>query len=191
MRPLKPSLTRLNKGSEYDKVVKEFKKTCPTKIVVKIEQFENSGLRAAYFAYRDHIVGPGNKGDPNEKWMYHGTDAATVKKLTTGGNQCFDRGFTTTHAYGKGVYFARDASYSANPGYSKPSGGQQQMFCARVVVGVPTRGVSSMLSPPVRDTATSTKFDSTVDNVANPSIVVVYNDAAAYPEYIITFNLGR
>ena len=30
-------------------------------------------------------------------------------------------------------------------------------------------------------------FDSVVDNIANPSIFVVFYDADAYPEYLITY----
>jgi hypothetical protein len=30
-------------------------------------------------------------------------------------------------------------------------------------------------------------FDTTVNNVANPSIYVTYHDAQSYPEYLITF----
>ena len=190
-RPSKPRLHTLASGdAEYSTVKQRFVRSMggSRKTIVKIEKLVNAGLLAAYNTYRDCIVAPGNKGDANEKWMFHGTDAATVKKLSTGSNQCFDRSFTTTHAFGKGVYFARDAAYSASPSYSKLGpGGQQQMFCARVVVGVPTAGRSSMTSPPERDGPSCTRYDSTVDNVANPSIVVVYNDAAAYPEFIITF----
>ena len=31
------------------------------------------------------------------------------------------------------------------------------------------------------------QYDSLVDNISNPSIFVVFPDAAAYPEYIIKF----
>lgn len=44
-------------------------------------------------------------------------------------------------AYGKGVYFARDASYSYQPIYSVPdASGVQQMFLCRVTVGDWSKG---------------------------------------------------
>ena len=61
------------------------------------------------------------------------------------------------------------------------------MYLARVAVGSYTRGAQNMRDPPERDAATHTLFDSTVDRERNPSVFVVYRDAAAYPEYVITF----
>jgi poly [ADP-ribose] polymerase 10/14/15 len=185
----KPAVTLLRMGDfDYASTLKRFQKTCPEHTVLKIERVDNVGLRMAYTAYRDGIVAPGNNGNANEQWLFHGSDAATVKKLSTGSNQCFDRSFTTAYAYGKGVYFARDAVYSSSPRYSKPaSDGTQQMFCARVAVGVPTKGNSQMTAPPERDGMSHTRYDSTVDSMSNSSVVVVYHDAAAYPEFIVTF----
>ena len=50
--------------------------------------------------------------------------------------QGFNRAFQKVSAYGKGVYFARDASYSCSERYSPPDGkGIQRMFVSRVTVG--------------------------------------------------------
>jgi len=47
-----------------------------------------------------------------------------------------------------------------------------------------------MVAPKVRarDGLNYIRYDSTVDNMENPAIFVVYNDSAAYPEYLVTFN---
>lgn len=95
--------------------------------------------------------------------------------------------------YGKGVYFARDASYSAYTAYSTPdSQGFQYMLACRVVVGEYCRGVQDALIPAVRDKKSHSLYDSTVglasgDTMSNPSIYVTYHDAQAYPEYLIQF----
>lgn len=39
----------------------------------------------------------------------------------------------------------------------------------------------------MRDPATHSLYDTTVDALTNPSIYVTYHDAQAYPEYLITF----
>merc|ERR1712146_866708 len=68
-------------------------------------------------------------------WLFHGTAADTVPKITEMG---FNRSFCGLNAtmYGKGVYFARDASYSSSTQYSRPSAdGTQHMFLVRVIVG--------------------------------------------------------
>ena len=98
--------------------------------------------------------------------------------------------------YGKGVYFARDASYSAYPTYSVPdSQGQQYIMACKVVVGEYCPGTRDALTPDIRDATTQSLYDSTVgllrdDTMSNPSIYVTYHDAQAYPEYLIKFRLS-
>ena len=91
--------------------------------------------------------------------------------------------------YGKGVYFARDASYSTYPLYSPADGrGLQTVFAVRCVVGQWSKGVKDALTPDVRDARRNILYDCTVDNVRDPSIFVTYHDAQAYPEYMIKFS---
>merc|ERR1712224_683367 len=80
---------------------------------------------------------------------------------------------------------ARDASYSTYPKYSSPDKhGVQYMFAARAAVGEYCSGKMDQLAPDVRDARTHLLYDSTVDNVRDPSIFVTYHDAQAYPEYL-------
>ena len=104
--------------------------------------------------------------------------------------QCFNRSLSGKNAtcYGKGAYFARDATYSAQCTYSSPdSSGVQRMYLARVAVGSFTVGNSSMNEAPVRDAARNILFDSVVDRMNDPKLFVVFRDVAAYPEYAIAF----
>ena len=185
-----PMVTQLGESDpDYAKVKSRFQLTCD-KTVVSIERVEHP-LWHSYKAYRDHTVARSNDGEANEQLLFHGTDDETIAKITRGQNQCFDRAYTTVHAYGKGVYFARDALYSANPHYSKVGrDGNQRMILAKVAVGKSTRGLSGMVAPPERDVGTHTLYNSTVDSTSNPRIFVVYNDAAAYPAFIVTFKSG-
>ena len=99
--------------------------------------------------------------------------------------QGFNRSFCGKNAtaFGKGVYFARDASYSAHPLYAVPdSHGFQYIMACRVVVGEYCRGVQDALTPKVRDASTNILYDSTVDSTTTPTIYVTYHDAQAYPE---------
>ena len=105
--------------------------------------------------------------------------------------QGFNRSFCGKNAtlYGKGVYFARDASYSTFPLYCAPDAqGVQTIFLVRAVVGQWSKGVKDALTPDVRDAARNILYDCTVDNVKDPSIFVTYHDAQAYPEYMIKFS---
>ena len=89
--------------------------------------------------------------------------------------------------FGQGTYFARDASYSN--GYAPADAqGQKCMYLVRVLAGEYTRGTNAMIVVPAKDpNDENVLFDSVVDNTANPSIFVVFYDADAYPEYLITY----
>ena len=109
--------------------------------------------------------------------LFHGTDQDTVPKIATSG---FNRSFCGKNAtmFGKGVYFARDASYSSSTTYAKPnSKGVQHMFLCRVVVGARARDVRRGHQ----------LYDTTVDDTGNPTRYVTYHDAQAYPDYLIKF----
>jgi len=90
-------------------------------------------------------------------------------------------------AYGDGVYFAKDASYSM--AYSQPSpSGDCFMYLARVLVGKHTAGKQGMKTPPAIDPMKpEILYDSVVNNEENPTIFVVFNDFHVYPKYLITF----
>lgn len=89
-------------------------------------------------------------------------------------------------AFGRGVYFARDASYSV--GYARGGVGGRFMYLARVLVGKYCQGHSGMIVPPPKDPSRpEILHDSVVDQPGNPSIFVVFYDNQCYPEYLITF----
>ena len=120
-----------------------------------------------------------------EQFLFHGTSPNTVPKINS---KSFNRSYCGKNAtaYGKGVYFARNASYSANPTYSPADGvGIRCMYLARVLVGLSVIGSSSMVEPPQLPGGNGRTYDSTCDQEA--SIFVVYHDAQAYPEYLIEF----
>ncbi|KAK3739754.1 hypothetical protein QZH41_013603 [Actinostola sp. cb2023] len=90
-------------------------------------------------------------------------------------------------AFGNGVYFAKDASYSM--GYAQPSriSNYKHMYLARVLVGRYTQGHAGLLVPP-KDPHSNSHFDSVGNGPGTgASIFVVFYDAQCYPEYLITF----
>ena len=94
--------------------------------------------------------------------------------------------FDIGHAYGKGTYFAGSARYSAR--YAQPDqAGNKYLYRCKVLTGDFTKGEESMIVPPHKTSPSTGKYDSVVDNPQNPSIFVVFYDAQAYPEYLITF----
>ena len=93
-------------------------------------------------------------------------------------------------SYGRGVYFARDASYSCSTSYSPPDpqSGLRYMYYARVLVGEYTNGNSNMLVAPSKGTSDPNEcYDSVVNDVTNPIMYIMFQDYEYYTEYLITF----
>lgn len=121
---------------------------------------------------------------PNEKrWLFHGTSAMTVPNIVSQG---FNRSFCGKNAtvYGNGVYFAKDITYSASNIYSPPGeDGYKYIFACKVLVGKYCLGKPNQKVPDlVNETE---RFDSTVNDLKNPTIFVAYKDMQAIPEYMI------
>jgi len=202
-----PIMNRLNAtkfsvapgSEEYTRVEKAFMLTLddPSRALQRdqftiqsVERIQNMDLWSAYVAKRKAICGRKGPKDAQSlvrNWLFHGCSGDVTANIIQGG---FNRSFAGRNAtmYGKGVYFARDASYSTYPLYSQRDANDvQSIFLARVVVGEYCLGVQDAITPDVRDAATSALYDSTVDNLQNPNIFVTYNDGQAYPEYLVKF----
>jgi len=124
-------------------------------------------------------------GGANERRVVHGGAEASIRSIALMG---FVREFNTTSVYGKGTYFARDMSYSANNRYTPPNAsGEKFAFLARVLVGEPCVGTQGMNMPDVKPGGAL--HDSMVNNLADPSIFVLSSgsDEHAYPEFMVKF----
>lgn len=65
------------------------------------------------------------------------------------------------------------------------------MFLARLLVGEYTEGSPDYVRPPHKDKGGMSLFDSCVDNVANPSIYVIFERQQIYPEYLLQYQLPK
>ncbi|XP_057286043.1 protein mono-ADP-ribosyltransferase PARP14-like isoform X1 [Pezoporus wallicus] len=151
---------------EYRDVQKRFLETCQSFKIERIERVQNPYLWKAYQIKKCEMDNKnGNKN--NERHLFHGTTAQ----------------------FGKGTYFAVKASYSANAIYSTPDmDGKKYMYLARVLVGEYSQGIKGSILPAAKTASNSTdRFDSSTDDVKQPSIFIIFHDAQAYPEYLITF----
>jgi len=156
--------------------------------VISLQRIQNVPMWQSYAVKKITMM---NRSGARDNWerpiAFHGTDEDTAKKIM---QQGFNRNFSGLNAtyYGKGVYFARDASYSASTTYARPnSRGEQHMFICRVLVGEYCIGRKDVRAPDVVDATTNRLYDTTVNNLANPEIFVTYHDAQVYPEYLIKF----
>lgn len=61
------------------------------------------------------------------------------------------------------------------------------MYVARVLTGDYCIGRSGQITPPSKNNGGFDLYDSVTDNMNQPSMFVIFHDAQAYPEYLITF----
>ncbi|XP_008050991.1 poly [ADP-ribose] polymerase 14 [Carlito syrichta] len=173
--------------SEYNVVASSFNQTCSQFTIEKIERIQNPDLWKCY-QIKKNTMDAKNGQTINEKRLFHGTDAGSVPYVNQNG---FNRSYAGKNAvaYGKGTYFAVNASYSAHDTYSRPdANGKKHMYYVRVLTGQYSLGNHSLIVPPPKNSQNPTDlFDTVTDNVQNPSIFVVFYDNQAYPEYLITF----
>ncbi|CAF3295032.1 unnamed protein product [Rotaria socialis] len=141
--------------------------------IVKIERIQNVRWYKQYAAHRDDFTQ--RYGKSEERRLFHGCSSTSADKIV---QECFNRAFAGVNGtlYGQGVYFHEHAKYSHNYTRSEILN-ERTMFLALVLIGKASIGNPSMKVPPQG-------FDTTSDG---KHIFVVYHDAGAYGEYIITY----
>ncbi|XP_007542434.1 poly [ADP-ribose] polymerase 14-like [Poecilia formosa] len=174
------------KSPEYQEVANNFHKTT-SYTIHKIERVQNVYLWHAFSICRYRILSKNGEADLGEKFLYHGTSAKSCKTIE---RDRFDRSYAGQHAtaFGKGVYFAVNANFSAVHYSLADELGLKRLYVARVITGRYTVGNSTMKAPPPRGTDPTDCFDSLVNCQVQPTIFVIFHDDQAYPEYLITFS---
>ncbi|NXC96832.1 PAR14 polymerase, partial [Certhia familiaris] len=172
---------------EYKDVQEKFLQTCQSFKIEKIERVQNRYFWKNY-QIKKCEMDKKNGNRNNERLLFHGTSQDSLTFINSHG---FNRSYAGMHAanFGNGTYFAVNASYSANDLYSKPdANGKKYMYLARVLVGEYSLGKRGSITPAQKNVSNSVDlFDSSTDNVSQPSMFIIFNDIQAYPEYLITF----
>ncbi|KAK3603835.1 hypothetical protein CHS0354_042842 [Potamilus streckersoni] len=153
---------------------------------------QNMDLWTAYCGQKKSMKGNlercGQAKNVDERKLFHGTDSLdSVRGICT---NCFDFRVCGKNGtvYGKGAYFACDASYSHNYTKSSVVTKERYMFLAEVLVGEYTTGCASYTRPPNKLGGIGhLLFDSCVDSMNNPSIFVVFDLKQCYPKYLICY----
>ncbi|KAJ3592381.1 hypothetical protein NHX12_007508, partial [Muraenolepis orangiensis] len=183
-------------SKEYQTIQTNFLKTSknpsdqihPTYTVVKIQRIQNQEQWQKY-AVKKQMLDKKYPKTKNEINLYHGSTAQICQKVN---NYGFNRSFCGRNAtvYGNGTYFGKESWYSCADQYSNPDAqGVKYMYQARVLVGKPCLGIKDMIEPTPLDPSNPHDglHDCAVNNLQSPFIYVVFSDAGAYPEYLISF----
>uniref|UniRef100_A0A1A7ZYT4 Poly (ADP-ribose) polymerase family, member 12a n=1 Tax=Nothobranchius furzeri TaxID=105023 RepID=A0A1A7ZYT4_NOTFU len=161
-----------------------FKCTMRQSKIKSIQRIQNPSLWKSFHCQKEQMQKTNGGKTVDERYLFHGTDERLVDEIC---DQNFDWRVCGSHGtvYGKGSYFAKDASYSNK--YSRAKGGRNKvMFVALVLVGEYTLGRHSYVRPPPKK-GSRTLYDSCVNSETNPSIFVIFEKQQIYPEYLIMY----
>lgn len=158
----------------YNAISNRIRESFPNSCIVWIEENQNPTLLAAYENRKKEIA---KVASINEVHWFHGTKEENITKIAMEG---FDPAFNKASAYGKGTYFAKNASYS-NSYMLSNNQGISFMFLCDVLMGKPCMGTSNLQIE-------TDLYHSAVDNFQTPTILVSPLADAAYPKYIVAFH---
>ncbi|XP_028846983.1 protein mono-ADP-ribosyltransferase PARP14 isoform X2 [Denticeps clupeoides] len=189
-------ITLLPTSEEYKRIEKSFLKSSMNPDpayaqkfqVVEIQRIQSRSQWHRYAVWKQ-TVDKRHPNQENQRYLYHGTTKDIAQRISMHG---FNRSFCGRNAtvHGAGTYFAKEAHYSCHDNYSNPdTNGLKYIYRARVLTGSPCKSRRDMKEPDPLDPSNPQAglYDCAVDNLKNPFIFVVFCDAGAYPDYLITF----
>ncbi|NXG64674.1 PAR12 polymerase, partial [Hemiprocne comata] len=171
---------------EYGEIKRLFEKTMKDYCIQQLQRIQNPTLWQVFQWQKEQMKKLNKSKWVDERLLFHGTSPSNMSAIC---EQNFDWRICGTHGtmYGKGSYFARDASYSHK--YCSSLSGHYSMFVAHVLVGDFVQGDSEYLRPPPRPGNSNRLYDSCVDNPTDPSIFVIFEKHQVYPAYILKYSL--
>ena len=135
------------------------------------------------------VLAHGNEKRVNEKRLFHGTRPDSVEAICKENFDCRLSGSVNGAIYGRGSYFAVNASLSHH--YARADANKSRfMFLAKVLAGSFVMGDSNYRRPPPKkpsDRGTARYYDSCVDNESEPTMFIVFDIDQYYPEYVIQY----
>lgn len=159
----------------FSELEKGIHNSYPNACVLWMEEIRNPMLEAEYQKQKEEIEA--KRGKPcEEKMLYHGTNESVANIIIHNG---FDPTKNRRALYGRGSYFAKNASYSRD--YSPPATDEVSfmLICSVLVGNVSVYGVNQLID--------TTRFDNSVDHIRNPTIYVTPYTFGAVPRYMIAF----
>uniref|UniRef100_A0A3B4A468 Poly [ADP-ribose] polymerase n=1 Tax=Periophthalmus magnuspinnatus TaxID=409849 RepID=A0A3B4A468_9GOBI len=168
------------------------------KHIVSIFRIQNQDLWEFFCRKKKQLMRIHSVKEIEERRLFHGTKKSNVDSIC---KYNFDISLAGHHGhlFGKGIYFAKHATYAdkyspssteALPLYGKKTASVQDqptkvIFLARVLVGKSSQG-QKLLTKPDQD-AQKRSHDSCVDDTNSPRIYVIFDSNQIYPEYLIQY----
>eukprot|EP01124_Arcella_intermedia_P016243 TRINITY_DN2283_c1_g1_i2.p1 TRINITY_DN2283_c1_g1~~TRINITY_DN2283_c1_g1_i2.p1 ORF type:complete len:445 (+),score=100.43 TRINITY_DN2283_c1_g1_i2:939-2273(+) len=156
--------------------------------IIKIEKIINPTLRE-HWEHELQMVKKSNNNVDMEyvKLLFHGTSKTNPKIIYEA-----DKGWKISYSrddslWGRGLYFALDSIYTHNYTH-KTKSNTRKVFLAEVIVGdgIHCEEDSTLREPPIKENGK--RYDSVIGHRHDTWIWITYDDARAYPTYLIEYN---
>ena len=186
-------------GDEFHSISALFLQSMPSCEIRRIERIQNKLLwrkysdRARQMMEYDQVVG--------EQTLFHGTRNNKPERIYKG-DASFDMRYCHSGLWGRGNYFAVNASYSDGYAHIEP-GGVRQMLVASVLTGHShvCQPDSTLTQPPFRDhqgpqdDIVTRRYDTvngfTGGFTRGSKVYITYDNDKAYPAYLISYLCNR
>lgn len=159
----------------FQEIEMRIRSSFPDCCLLYIDEIENPELEDLYQQRKISIQQI--RGSVREEQLFHGTSVDGIRSIGANGFQVKKN---KRSAFGKGTYFAKNASYSFS--YMKEdNSGVSYMFLCDVLVGnIHTYGSNETINTEIHDNS--------VNSLQAPSIFVTGYDDGAFPRYVIAFH---
>ena len=162
--------------------------------IERVERIQNKLLWQRYIDCAKRMM-EFNDGVTNEMHLFHGTSKVDPEKIYKG-DSGFDMRFSDKGFWGKGNYFAVNASYSNKKYAHECADNRKQMLLANVLTGYDFNSPKDpdITKPPIRidkGGGISRRFDSVSGTAGGSKIFITYENDRAYPAYLITYRESK
>ena len=130
------------------------------------------------------------KGKVSEALLWHGTRNVAPTTVYSSDKCGLDFHHSNEGMWGRGIYLAKNASYSNSYSHALQDGSKQFLFCS-VLIGdsVKLAADNSLRLPPFKDqmSGSGERYDSVEGSTGGSQIFIVYENQKVYPAYLITY----
>mmetsp|Transcript_7196 Transcript_7196/g.9642 ORF Transcript_7196/g.9642 Transcript_7196/m.9642 type:complete len:841 (+) Transcript_7196:34-2556(+) len=198
-------------SSDWKKMEKKIKEALPNACLFSLQRIQHP-LLWSHYDRQWRLLSLKNSGQCNEKWLFHGTSTTSPEDILRS-EEGLDNRLSRNGSWGRGIYFAESAGYSA-PNFcfqkTDDSGNKfYQFFCCRVALGRSKEfsqyHMDLTLPPYLSDDEPDLKkdkgkpeniiqghvrYDSVTGVSQGSNVFVVYKSDQVYPEYLITLQFA-
>jgi hypothetical protein len=164
----------------------------PSATISRLERIQNRDLWDYYCSKRERMAKLAG-GPPSEVSVWHGTRTTDPRGIYEDRQDGFMMQFSNGGMWGRGIYFAENASYSNTYSYqAAPLGQARQFMLAKLLSGdeirMPSnRSLTKCPAKPGGGNPATERYDTVTGHTAGSKVYIVYENGRAYPEYLITY----